>query len=109
MARIVIVQFDQRVAITVAQLLRGRRHQVTVCESGGGHAPVLGSCDTCPDLIVLDVSTDGPSTRKLLEEINRFRAQNGPKPMLLCVSSVYRGPRFEFELERKGGRLVYVR
>lgn len=109
MAAIVLVKFDPRSAITVAQLFRGRRHRVMVCDADQSLAPVLKRRDTSPDLVVLDVSTDDQNTRKYLEEIKRFRAQHGPRPMLLCVSGIYRGPRFELELEKRGARLVYVR
>jgi hypothetical protein len=47
--------------------------------------------------------------RDLVNEVSDIRAQHSLRPMLLCVSGNYRGPKFELELERKGARVVHVR
>jgi len=54
------------------------------------------------DLVILDVSVQCRDAGKLLEGLKRYRDAHGPRPMTLCVSRVYRGPRFELDLEQQG-------
>ncbi len=108
-ARILLVQFDEAWEARLAETLRQRGHSVTThCreECVSEHLSELGHEI---ELVILDVSKGDDETWSIVAEIRQYRTQYGPKPMLLCVSRVYRGPRFELELERKGARVVYVR
>jgi len=60
------------------------------------------------DLVIVDASYSEKYALDLLTEMASYRKRNGPCPAALCISRVYRGPRFELEVERKGARLLYV-
>lgn len=108
MARVVLANFDAEIAAQLIRLLQRNRHSATQLPAAtfdlDGSTIGQVSCD----LIILDVSCDDRATRALLTEALRRRAECGPRPMLLCVTRAYRGPRYEFDLERKGARLAYV-
>lgn len=107
-ARVVLANFDDETAAQLIQLLQRARHRVTQLSAATfDHGPRAIGQVAC-DLIILDVSSDDRATRALLTEALRHRAECGPRPMLLCVTRADRGPRYEFDLERKGARLAYV-
>jgi hypothetical protein len=107
-ARLVLANFDAETAAQLIQLLQRNRHSATLLPTNtSGHGPQAIGQVSC-DLIILDVSRDDRATRALLIEALRRRAESGPRPMLLCVTRAYRGPRYEFDLERKGARIAYV-
>ena len=68
----------------------------------------LADGDNDVDLVIVDVSAADEICQVTLDELRRWQMIHGPRPGILCVSTVYRGPNFELEIERKGGRLVYV-
>lgn len=108
MARVVLANFDAESGAQLVQLLKRNRHSATLLPATApDDVERTISRATC-DLILLDVSCDDRPTHALLGEIVRRRAELGLRPMLLCVARVYRGPRFELDLERKGARLAYV-
>ena len=108
MARVVLANFDAETAAQLIQLLERNRHSATHLPAAtSNHDPRAIGQVLC-DLIILDITLDDKATRTLLTEALRRRAESGPGPMLLCVSRVYRGPRYEFDLERKGVRLAYA-
>lgn len=109
MARIFIANFDSTETEQIAALLRRNGHTVlplgpTAPDWKTSHAP-LRDCD----LLIIDVTKDDPFVHDLIGEVAEVRAQYGPRPMILCVTAADCGPRFEFDLERKGARVVYAR
>ena len=109
MGRVLLVKFDETFEGQVTEILRRKGLLVSTYRRGERLAERLAKMDQEVDLVILDVSHEDQDTQDRFAEILRYRAQHGPKPMLLCVSRVYRGPRFELEFERKGARVVYVR
>jgi DNA-binding NtrC family response regulator len=107
MATILLVNFAGEQGARLAAFLRNERHEVSVAYGNPQFSEMIRQYGTT-DLVILDVSFREGSTRNLLGQIVSHRVQAGPRPMLLCVSRVYRGPQFELELERKGARLVYI-
>lgn len=108
MGRILIGGFDQPTADQLAIRLRAGRHDVWICEA-------ISECDryiinlcSAIDLVVMDGTADPGLVDECFKGIADLYARRGRRPMLLCVSRVYHGPRFEMDLENKGARLVYV-
>ena len=108
-ARILLVKFDDESAARLAGVLRSRSHCVTVLSAKHRVGQTLGRCLSELDLVILDASLDDRDTWRIVAEVTRHRAERGLRPMLLCATRVYRGPRFELELERKKARLIHVR
>jgi DNA-binding response OmpR family regulator len=106
MATIVVSNFAEAPAARLADLLRLRGNRVLVCDHTQSISRSIGSTDV--DLIILDVSKDDAHVRERLAEVRHCRERRGIKPLLLCVSMIYRGARFELDLERKGARFLYV-
>jgi DNA-binding response OmpR family regulator len=103
-----LVKFDQVTGERLAEFLGYRGYRAAI---HSGDQPLLQILQKHPrgfDLVILDVSCDDAVTRKHIAAVRARREQYGLRPMLLCVSRVYRGPRFELELEREGARVVYV-
>lgn len=108
MAQILLVKINEFEARRLTEFLIVRGHRVTVFEPTQSLVRLLGELGQNLDLVILDVSLQGPEAGRYLEELKLYRAAHGPRPMILCVSHVYRGPRFELDLERQGARVVYV-
>ena len=109
MGRVLLVNFDETFEGQVMETLHRRGFLVSIYRRGERLAERLAKVGQEVDLVILDVSHDDQDTQDCFAEILQYRAQHGPRPMLLCASHVYRGPRFELALERKGARVVYVR
>jgi DNA-binding response OmpR family regulator len=107
-ARVVLANFDAETAAQLIQLLQRNRHSATQLPTAAFDLDGSTIGQVSCDLIILDVSCDDCATRAVLTEILRRRAESGLRPMLLCVTRAYRGPRYECDLERKGARLAYV-
>jgi hypothetical protein len=105
-AEILLVKFDQVTEGRLAELFGCRGHHATTYSGDQPLSRLLRRHGF--DLVILDVSCDCAITRKHVGVVSASREQNGLRPMLLCVSRVYRGPQFELELERAGARVVYV-
>ena len=108
MAKILLVNFDDRSGPRLAAFLRAERAEVGVASEREPFARMLKRKGAPIDLIILDASRQEKHLCKVLNEIAAYQVRNGPRPMVLCISRVYRGPRFELDLERKGARLLYV-
>lgn len=107
--QLLLVRFDNASEGRLTELLRQRGYRVSAYSREESLLECLSRFGREIDLVILDVSGNDPEVRNYLAEIVRYRAQHGHRPMVLCVSRVYRGPQFELELERKGARVVYVR
>jgi DNA-binding response OmpR family regulator len=108
MAKILLANFDEQAGISLAAFLRNEHHDVYVALEDQAFSQLLGRYGTATDLVILDVSSRKKHSYDLLAQIASRRVQHGPRPMILCISRVYRGPQFELDLERKGARVVYV-
>ncbi|SRR5260370_6041649 len=108
MARILLINFDDQLSARLAAFLRTQRHDVCVAIEDRNFSQIFKQYVLRADLLIVDVSHREKYVRDLLRKIALHRARKGPRPMVLCISRVYRGPRFELDLERKGARLLYV-
>lgn len=106
MAHILLLNFDPAAAKAVDALLRGKGHHVTV--EASDHSQIASDLHRF-DVVMIDMSLDNAAGHAYVTAVRNHRAEHGPRPMLLCISRIYRGPRFALDLERKGARVVYVR
>ena len=107
MVRILILDPDENHAGALALALTQRNFAVTMApldEAAG--APLdqpLGEFA----VIVLDLSLDRPTDWELLDSVSKLVRSEVSRPMVLCLSRVYRGPGTKLAVERRGARLVY--
>ena len=102
MAKILLVNFNEEQGSRLAAFLGTQRHKAWVGSFSAEH------CVSEIDLVIVDASQREKSALELVTEIAGYRTQYGPRPLVLCLSRVYRGPQFELEIERKGVRFLYV-
>jgi hypothetical protein len=107
MAQILLVKFGESEERRLAEFFGTQGHRVSSLDDTKSLSCLLDNVGKDLDLAILHVSANCDAEEDL-ETLRRHRDTNGLRPMVLCVSRVYRGPRFELEIERKGGRLVYV-
>ena len=107
--RILLLSPDESSAEVLAAFLEQRHYHVTVHRerhsAGDGHAPHLDDFD----VIVVDMTANRPEDWDRLDRACVGAERTASKPGILCLSRVYRGPQFELDIERRGGRLAYVR
>ena len=108
-ARILLLNFDEASEGRLTEIFRQKGYRVSTYAREEPLAEHLSKRSDDVDLIVLDASGNDRAIHDQLGEIRRYRVQHGHRPMVLCVSRIYRGPQVELELERKGARVVYVR
>jgi CheY-like chemotaxis protein len=61
------------------------------------------------DVVVFDLSANQRSDWEALDAIRTTTSPGSPRQMILCISDVNWGPAMKLEVERKGGRLVFIR
>jgi DNA-binding response OmpR family regulator len=108
MAKVLLVDFEKQLGELVSELLQQERHNVAVHSQ---NVPLTEAGFQDPpgfELVIFDMSLDDRVRREHLRFVQDYRDQHGGRPGILCVSRVYRGARFEFDLGRKGVRVVYV-
>jgi hypothetical protein len=108
MAKIVLINFTEPLLTRLIAVLRIERHEVLGALPGQSYARWVRRQPEGADLAILDVSCRDKFFGPALDELVVYRAQHGPRPMILCISRVYRGPQFELDIENKGARLIYV-
>lgn len=108
MAGILPFGFDEQTGVCLSGLLYARGHRVYVCASTESFLSTLHLRGKQIDLLVLYLSAANRYCSSELAAVNNYRGMYDPKPMLLCVLDMYRGTRFELELEQKGARVAYV-
>jgi DNA-binding response OmpR family regulator len=108
MAKVLLVDFEKQLGELVSELLQQARHDVEVHARSVPLTEVEFNRLPRFALVILDVSLDNRVSREHLRCIQDYRDQHGGRPLILAVSRVYRGSRFEFDLERKSVRVVYV-
>lgn len=107
MARILLANFMEESGTRLAAFLRIERHEVHMADQAQPLAQMLRLVREF-DLVIIDASQREHYVRDLVNHIAKHRAQSGPRPMMLCVCRIYRGPRFELDLEKRGARVIYV-
>jgi hypothetical protein len=107
-ARILLAGFGTEAAASLATLLEARRHTVEVCGGIAQSCRLIEQANTAIDLIILEVSLY--RTPSFMLAIKSIKSHLGcfSLPIVLCVSTIFRGAQFEIELERQGARLVYL-
>jgi hypothetical protein len=108
-AQILLGNSSETLGESLATLLTNRGHRVTPSSADHSLEDTLRRRGWEFEIVILDVSNNDAQTQHDLAAVKRYKMRHGPKPMLLCVSRVYRGPGFELELECRGARVVYVR
>lgn len=108
MARILLYGFDGETAGAFCDLLHTHRHQVSICSDRTSFQQTLYMRGIGIDLVILRPTTENCFCSEQLQSITVCRANNGGKPMVLCVLDDYQGPQVELELECKGARVTYV-
>jgi hypothetical protein len=94
--------FDESTATQLASLLRAGRHDVQICEVIQTCNRPITELDATIDLVVVDGTAGFSLVEKYFKSIACVYAGRGRRAMLLCVSRVYHGPRFEIDLESEG-------
>ena len=108
MAHVALCGIERVAANQLSSLLRQHGHCVAICERQDALSEPAFMRNSSIDLIIVDVSESENAVRAYLEQRDRMNNRDQDKPMLLCVSRVFRGARFQLEVERKGARLIYV-
>ena len=108
MANILLLKFDEKVGRRLADLLQLRGHQVAIHLGDCSSLDVLLDHSQGIDLVIIEVSSADSLTRQYVGAVRAYREAHRPCPMLLCVSRFYRGAQFQLQLERDGGRVIYV-
>jgi hypothetical protein len=108
MARILVGGFDQPTAAVLALQFQARRHDVWIFEGIDGCDRHITEHGMEVDLVVVDGTASPNQVESCFRNIAKRCPNREPRAMLLCVTRVYHGPRFEINLENEGARLVYV-
>lgn len=109
MARVLLIDSNERHASTLASALERCRHAVTICKLGELSCEELSTNGNGFDVVVLDLSRNTQEEWKTLDQIRAKAAMKTPAPAILCFSWVNRGPEMRLRAERKGARFMYVR
>lgn len=108
MTDILLVDFNPAVTERLMEMLRAKCYSVSIHSCHRTLSETLSTHERNFDIVIIDVSTYSTAVRQHLTLLTAHRAERGPRPMILCVSQVDRGPQFELQLEREGARVVYV-
>lgn len=106
MARVLLFDVNHRYEATIPPLFEQYHHTTFVAtELQEVLSRLLGENQTY-DVVIVDMSRNRDSDWQNVNAISA--ALRAPKPMMLCVSDAYVGPRMKLEVENKGGRLVWI-
>jgi DNA-binding response OmpR family regulator len=106
MAAILLIDVRETLSSELVQFLRSRQHSVSVCPTVGAAIKDLRASRSSYDVVILNMSHNHGTDWKTLEEIHQFLQFNPIAPPILCLSTVYWGPRMQLDIERKGARFV---
>ena len=109
MTDILLFDSDQVFGEELAQHLGKRKHTVMSYARRREALDALKKSIDDLKLVIVDMTRNTQEDWEMLDWISRLRLRCTPGPMILCLLKVYRGPRIELEIERRGGRVVYVR
>jgi DNA-binding response OmpR family regulator len=108
MANILIVDSDLPHAEALGWALHRRGHKVKIADPCC--AQLTRIVEPClVDIVVLDVTQLKDEGWRELRQICQLCTQDKLPIQVLCCSRVYRGPRFELDIEQLGARFVYER
>ena len=107
MTRILLVNFDDEQASRLAAFLRAGTQEICIADSSLPLGHVIRHVAEF-DLVIMEASHREKLVRDVMSGIAIERSKYGPRPMVICVCRIYRGPRFELDLEKQGARVVYV-
>jgi DNA-binding response OmpR family regulator len=105
MATILVVDVDQQHAEKLNSALRRRGHRVVNTDRKNAVAIKESECQS--DLVVFNISRTDNDVWQALRHVCNLRRTDGLPVLVLCYSKIYRGPRFELEVERLGARFAY--
>jgi hypothetical protein len=93
----------------LTQALQAAGHRVLLVETDFDSSHSLAPDMPLGNILIIDVSHFAQvATRKLRSLCENLRYSSAPT-LILCFSTIYRGPRFELEIERLGVRFIYAR
>jgi DNA-binding NtrC family response regulator len=107
MARVLILDFDGRQGAALNAVLERHDHRGRVATTVHDALMELAKKNAHYDVVIFDLSRNRPSDWQNLDHVIAITMRN-PGPMILCVSDFYHGPAMKLEIERKGGRLVWI-
>jgi hypothetical protein len=99
---------NSRHAATIAAVLERHRHTPQIAAYVEDGLRQLARGDSRYDVVIVDMSRNAPSEWNILDQVLKTVAADSPKPMVLCLSDIYRGPAMQLEVERKGARLLWI-
>ena len=85
--------------------LRQRGHVVVPLQEAS--LDELGHQALQTDILIVNFPKSNETMWDLLRHFCGLRRETGVPLPVLCCSKVYRGPRFELDIERLGARLAY--
>jgi CheY-like chemotaxis protein len=108
MAAILLIDVRETLSSELVRLLRSLQHSVSVCPSAGSAIKDLRANRASYDVIILNMSHNHAKDWEALEGIHQLLQFNPTAPPILCLSTVYWGPRMQLAIEHKGARFVYL-
>jgi DNA-binding NarL/FixJ family response regulator len=109
MADILLIDTGEPLSSELQQFLRSRQHTVSVRPTASVAIKEINANRATYDVIVLNMSHNQTEDWTALEELHQLLQHTPGSPRILCLSTVYWGPSLQLAIERKGGRLVYIR
>lgn len=108
MATILLIGSDQTDQESLASKLRTRGHVVMIADNCRLPSTDWDTRLSSVEIAVFDVTQLNDDCKHQLRKICQQHKQDGFPVPVLCYSRIYRGPRFELEIERLGARFVYT-
>lgn len=105
MARIALAHFEPLVSERLVSRLRLRAHSVCAIPPSGASADWIERLSL--DLLIIGASSNIPDVKAMLHEAVQVRQESGLRPMILCVLRHDKSARYQYELERRGIRVLY--
>jgi CheY-like chemotaxis protein len=107
-ASILVIDDDPIHRAALVRHLALHRYSITACSEPKETLVVLSRSDANFHVVVWNVTRVQWDCLDVLRTINElYRQSPRPRPRILCISVVYRGPQFRLDIERLGARLIY--
>jgi len=103
MAKILLIDSDDRLAAELTDFLDPWKHRVIWCHNASAAIAQYRKRSASYDVIALNMSRNRQEDWKALDQLS------DAAPWILCFSTAYWGPQMQLAVERKGARLVYLR
>jgi DNA-binding response OmpR family regulator len=108
MAKILLIGSDETYQETLASKLQARGHAVFMPKPRRQWPADWNATMSSVDVVVFDVTLLNDDSKRQLQSICHWSRQDKFPVLVLCYTRVFRGPRFELEIERLGVRFVYA-